>query len=60
MPITHHRDLVTICIPAYRGGELLATAIESAQGQSHSRLRILVSVDACVGPDDSATIARRY
>ena len=50
--------LVSIVIPCYNGAQYLATAIESALGQTHSNVEVIVVDDGST--DASAAIVSRY
>ena len=49
---------VSILIPVYRGECFIARTIESALGQSHRNIELIIINDG--SPDDSATIIRPY
>jgi hypothetical protein len=49
---------VTICIPAWRSESFIEGTLRCAQDQTHSKLRILVSVDAC--DDATAEICQAH
>lgn len=54
-----HNDAdVTICIPAWQAAAFIERTLQSARGQTHPGLRILVSVD--LGDDDTGAICRRH
>jgi glycosyltransferase involved in cell wall biosynthesis len=52
------RDLVSIVIPCFNHGRFLGEAIESALGQSHPSIEIIVIDDGST--DDTAEITARY
>ena len=49
---------VAVLIPAYMSASFLDRTLHFARGQTHTAIRIIVSVDA--GSDDSAAIAHRH
>ena len=51
-------SLVSIIIPCYNQAQLLPEAIESALGQTHSRIEVIVVDDGSV--DNTAEVATRY
>ena len=50
------RDEVSICIPAWQSQAFIGRTLDFALGQTHRRVRVLVSVDQC--DDDTATICQ--
>lgn len=36
---------VTVCVPAYRSGPVIAQALASLRGQSHAKIRVFIAVD---------------
>jgi glycosyltransferase involved in cell wall biosynthesis len=49
-------ETVTLAVPAYRGGDLIAETLASVRAQTHRDLRVLISVD---GPDRATEEACR-
>lgn len=56
--INDNQPLVSIVIPTYNYGRFISDAIESALGQSHENIEVLVVDDGST--DDTATIVQQY
>jgi glycosyltransferase involved in cell wall biosynthesis len=57
-PVSGSPALVSVVIPCYRQAHFLADAIESALGQTHRRVEVIVIDDG--SPDDTKEVAGRY
>ena len=49
---------MTVCVPAYQSEDLVSETLASVAGQTHERIRVLVSVDA--SSDRTAEACRAY